>query len=90
MKIKFISTVFIFFLFTQFSFAEIIVKGLVTDSNNKPLTGVAVTVKNIHNSTITAPDGTFVIKEWLKGDKSKSVKSKATDNATWIVNGVKE
>ena len=62
MKIKFISTVFIFFLFTQFSFAEIIVKGLVTDSNNKPLKGVAVTVKNIHNSTVTAPDGTFVIK----------------------------
>ncbi len=34
--------------------------------------------------------GTFVIKEWLKGDKKKHVKSKATDNATWIVNGVKE
>ena len=38
----------------------------------------------------TTLDGTFVINEWLKGDKSKSVKSKATDNATWIVNGVKE
>jgi|GEM_PF-1679247 len=38
----------------------------------------------------TTLDGTFVIKEWLKGDKNKSVKSKATDNATWIVNGVKE
>ncbi|RLD12061.1 MAG: hypothetical protein DRI44_01935, partial [Chlamydiae bacterium] len=38
----------------------------------------------------TALDGTFVIKEWLKGDKSKHVKSKAIDNAVWIVNGVKE
>lgn len=35
-------------------------------------------------------EGTYVIKEWLKGGKEKHVKTKAEDDATWIVGGVKE
>ena len=32
-------------------------------------------------------DGTYAVKDWVKGSKGKHVKSKATDNAVWIVNG---
>ena len=73
-------------IFFVFGYNELTNPLIVTNWRTEPVTHSfgKLTVKG------TTLDGTFVIKEWLKGDKSKHVKSKAVDNATWIVNGVIE
>ena len=61
MKIKFILSVLVFLLLTNYSYSQITVKGLVTDEKNQALYGVKVSVKNTHISTKTLKDGTFII-----------------------------
>ncbi len=61
MKIKFILSVLVFLLLTNYSYSQITVNGLVTDEKNQALYGVKVSVKNTHISTKTLKDGTFII-----------------------------
>lgn len=63
-------TFLVILLFSQLSIAQttLTIKGVVKNSNNEPIPGVSVIVKNSNNGQLTDFDGNYTIKNVKKGD----------------------
>jgi len=51
----------LFFLFFETSFAQSTIKGVITDQNQDPLSGAAITVKGTGTGTATNLQGAFTL-----------------------------
>jgi|AGTN01.1.fsa_nt_gi TonB-linked outer membrane protein, SusC/RagA family len=57
--LSFILSLFIFFIYSAAIYAQVNIRGTVTDSNSEPLIGVNVIVKDTRQGTVTNIDGEF-------------------------------